>query len=73
MSDETRRAAYIKAKYSLTQLPDGQWAAEVKGCEWSDKRRIVGADRAEVCRQFACHWGHFNYSDESRAFREIFR
>lgn len=67
------RAQWIKANYSLTQQADGQWVAEVKGCEWSEHRRIVGADRAKVVREFSCRWGHFNYQDEAAAFYEIFR
>lgn len=68
MSD---RAAYIRANYSLEQTATGWRAVSLyQGRVFSE---IVAASRETVTHNARCRWGHFNYSDECRAFDEIFR
>lgn len=67
---DTKRAESIKANYRFEKTQTG-YRFTVAGCEWSSKRVIEGADRETVAREARCHWGHFNFEDEARAFAEV--
>jgi hypothetical protein len=68
---DSKRAQWIKANYRFEKTSTG-YRFTVAGCDWSSNRVIEGADREAVEHKARCHWGHFNFEDEARAFREIF-
>lgn len=65
-SERERREQYIRANFRLHETSQG-WRAIYFGVA-----QIDGATKKEVVNQARARWGHFNFSDEARAFNEIF-
>lgn len=59
---------HIKANYSLTKSPNGEWIAEWKSLGLT----VSGMDRAKVVSTVHAQWGHFNHLDAALAFAEVF-
>jgi hypothetical protein len=71
MSTSNQRIAYIRSHYKLEQVPGG-WRAQSLRTDGTVFAEYTRPTRDAVCYTARCQWGHFNFEDEARAFKEIF-